>query len=142
MRSERAPPLPTPGDADRPPADRLGRSAWAVIPTEASGGEDLQCRMTGIADGLGSRVGGRGGDLIEVVAPREAGAAHPRSLSAAHGLGRLPLHVELSHRLRPCRYVLLGCLDAGAAPAATTLLDRRDLLLAPDEGPSFGARPC
>src|SRR5690606_33726040 len=50
--------------------------------------------------------------------------AHQRSLSACNGLGALPLHVELSHRMRPCRFVVLGCLDPAIPSVATTLLDR------------------
>lgn len=76
-----------------------------------------------IGDRLGVRVAGRAGSLEEVIQPRAMGDAHPRSLSARYGLGTLPLHIELSHRTKPCRYILLGCIHPGFPVAATMLLD-------------------
>jgi hypothetical protein len=76
---------------------------------------------------IGSRAGGRARALEEVVRPLTFDAAHPRSLSAQFGLNALPFHAELSHRPRPCRYLLLGCLDPGSQSAVTTLLDWRTL---------------
>src|SRR5690242_19048157 len=66
---------------------------------------------------LGTRVKGRAGALEEVIQPQALHKAHPRSLSAQFGLKALPFHVELSHRPRPCRYLLLGCLDPGSPGA-------------------------
>lgn len=80
-----------------------------------------------LGDRLGTRVPGRAGSLEEVIEPRAADDAHPRSLSARYGLGALPFHTELSHRTRPCRYILLGCIDPGSPAAATMLLDWRAL---------------
>ena len=54
-------------------------------------------------------------------------------MSARYGLSALPFHTELSHRPRPCRYLLLGCIDPGAPSAATILLDWRTLGFSPDE---------
>jgi hypothetical protein len=65
--------------------------------------------------------------------PRARTEAHPRSQSAAHGLGPLPLHAELSHRPVPCRYVVLGCLDPGQPASATTTLEWRTLGFSSDE---------
>ncbi len=80
-----------------------------------------------IGDLLGTRIAGRAGSLEEVVLPQAPDDAHPRSLSARYGLSALPLHVELSHRPRPCRYLILGCIDPGSPSAATILLDWRTL---------------
>jgi hypothetical protein len=80
-----------------------------------------------IGDCLGTRVAGRAGSFEEVIQPRAVDDAHPRSLSSRYGLGALPFHTELSHRTRPCRYLLLGCIDPGSSATATMLLDWRNL---------------
>ncbi|KJK04648.1 hypothetical protein UB44_03340 [Burkholderiaceae bacterium 26] len=72
---------------------------------------------------IGARVEGRAGALMELIRPQTANDAHPRSLSARYGMGEFPLHVELSHRPRPCRYILLGCIEPGTLSVPTLLLD-------------------
>jgi hypothetical protein len=68
-----------------------------------------------------------------VIQPLTPENAYARSLSAQFGLSALPFHVELSHRPKPCRYVLLGCLEPGEAVTATRLINWRGLGFAPDE---------
>lgn len=80
-----------------------------------------------ISDSLGMRVSGRAGSFEEVIQPRAVADAHPRSLSARYGLSTLPFHTELSHRTKPCRYILLGCIDPGLPVAATMILNWRNL---------------
>lgn len=82
---------------------------------------------------FGSRAKGRDGALEELIEPQVQKDAHPRSLSAQYGLGALPFHTELSHRPRPCRYLLLGCIDPGAPSATTNLLDWQALALSEEE---------
>lgn len=86
-----------------------------------------------VADQLGTRVAGRGGRLAEEIEPLERARAHPRSASAINGLSAMPLHIELSHRATPCRYVVLGCLRAGKGRAATRIIDRRTLNFSEEE---------
>lgn len=76
---------------------------------------------------------GRMGADLEIIAPSAPEQSHPRSLSVSNGLGRLPLHVELSHRTVPCRYVAMACLDPGHPRAATLLLDRKTLGFTPED---------
>lgn len=80
-----------------------------------------------LGDGLGPRAGGRGGALEETIEPQSEDHAHRRSLSSRHGYNALPFHVELSHRPRPCRYLLLGCIDPGSPGAVTMVVDWRQL---------------
>ena len=108
--------------------------AWVPSGTVA---EAIGC----LAEVIGDPVDGRHGRLFEDVVPRSVNEAHPRSLSRIHGLGALPLHVELSHRARPCRYVLLGCVDPGSGGAATTLLDRCGLDFGGDLTKEMGSAP-
>ncbi|GEO85954.1 MAG TPA: hypothetical protein DIC56_17880 [Rhizobium sp.] len=105
----------------------LAERGWSRHRSEGADFDSIVCELGRLGDRLGSRVPGRAGSLEEVVQPRAADDAHPRSLSARYGLGALPFHTELSHRTRPCRYLLLGCIDRGSPAAATMLLDWRTL---------------
>lgn len=82
---------------------------------------------------LGRPAAGRAGATCETIIPSARSDAHPRSQSAAYGLDAIPLHTELSHRLAPCRYLVLGCIDPGRSCSATTTLDWRMLGLSPNE---------
>lgn len=111
----------------------LSRDGWlrhtaACVSTRAVFDE-----MSRLGDLLGTPAAGRARALEEVIQPRTSNEAHPRSLSAQHGLNTFPFHVELSHRTRPCRYLLLGCLEPGSPNVATMLLDWRTLSFSPDE---------
>jgi len=44
---------------------------------------------------------------VSVLRPQEQGQAHPYSISAVHGLGEQPLHVDGSHMFRPPDVVVL-----------------------------------
>ena len=121
--------------------DVLGGRAWMRLAAASATEEAVRRVLAALAERLGPVVAGRAGATEEVIAPRQQGEAHRRSLSAVHGLGALPLHVELSHRPRPCRYILLGCLDAGSPPVATTVLDRQALGLGAEEEATLRSAP-
>ncbi|MEH7876607.1 TauD/TfdA family dioxygenase [Rhizobium laguerreae] len=105
----------------------LAERGWSRHSSEAMDHGSIVRELGQLGDWLGRRVPGRAGSLEEVVKPRTVDDAHPRSLSARYGLGTLPFHTELSHRTRPCRYLLLGCINPGSPAAATVLLDWRTL---------------
>jgi TfdA family taurine catabolism dioxygenase TauD len=107
----------------------LAERGWAPLST-AGGIIDELGRL---GDILGVRTAGRGGALEEIIQPRRQSEAHSRSLSARFCLNALPFHAELSHRPRPCRYLLLGCVDAGLPSAVTVLLDWWTLGFSPEE---------
>jgi hypothetical protein len=111
----------------RQPLGPLAERGWSLY---CGAGADADATLSGLGklgDRLGTRVPGRAGLLEEVIEPKGADDAHPRSLSARYGLDAFPFHTELSHRTRPCRYLLLGCIDPGSLNAATMLLDWRTL---------------
>ncbi len=111
----------------------LARHGWARHVTgygDADAVINEVCRLGAL---LGKRAVGRAGALEEVVRPQSFEDAHPRSLSAHYGLHAFPFHVELSHRPRLCRYVLLGCIDPGSCGAVTKLLDWRALRFLSEE---------
>ena len=105
----------------------LAERGWSLYNSEGADADATVHELDKLGHCLGTRVAGRAGSLEEVVQPRAAIDAHPRSLSARYGLDALPLHTELGHRARPCRYLLLGCIDPGSPAAATMLLDWRAL---------------
>lgn len=111
----------------------LAERGWATHAAEHSQAEILISELSRIGALLGTPTAGRAGALSEVVRPHPPGNAHPRSLSARYGLNALPFHAELSHRPRPCRYLLLGCIDPGSASATTMLLDWRTLNFSSEE---------
>jgi hypothetical protein len=111
----------------------LAERGWSLHSSESTDCDSIVRELGQLGDRLGSRVPGRAGSLQEFIEPRAAEDAHPRSLSAAYGLGALPFHTELSHRIKPCRFLLLGCIDPGSSAATTMLLDWRTLLLSQDE---------
>lgn len=86
-----------------------------------------------VSDRFGTRAHGRGGATLEIIQPLEESKAHPRSLSAQVGLDAIPFHSELSHRLRPCRYIALGCVNPGSPGVETTMLDWRELRFSLEE---------
>lgn len=114
-------------------ATKLSRHGWVLH--ESSDREDagILCELDRVGEMLGTRAPGRAGAIEETIRPQAPDEAHPRSLSARFGLDALPFHIELSHRPRPCRYLLLGCLDPGLSRTATMLLDWRTLGFAADE---------
>lgn len=105
----------------------LADRGWARHLVESDEAGAVLSELGRVGDLLGARTVGRGGALEEVVRPKMTADAHPRSLSARYGLNALPFHTELSHRPRPCRYLLLGCIDPGSPSAMTMLLDWRTL---------------
>jgi hypothetical protein len=113
--------------------DPLSERGWSLHGSDGSHPDDIVHALGVLGERLGTRVAGRDGSLDEVIQPLAPEHAHPRSLSARYGLDALPFHTELSHRPRPCRYVLLGCLHPGSPAAATMLLDWGTLGFSHDE---------
>lgn len=111
----------------RQPLGPLAERGWSLHCGEGADADATMSELGKLGDRLGTRVPGRAGSLEEIVEPQGIVDAHPRSLSARYGLDAFPFHAELSHRTRPCRYVLLGCIDPGSLSAATMLLDWRTL---------------
>lgn len=111
----------------------LAERGWVRHTTESSDAHAMLVEIRRLGDLLGTRAIGRASALEEVVRPQTSDDAHPRSLSARYGLNALPFHVELSHRPRPCRYLLLGCIEPGSPSAVTTLLDWRTLGFSSEE---------
>lgn len=119
----------------------LDQYGWVQRVAESADADAVLDEIRRLGDLLGTRAVGRAGALEEMVRPHEPEDAHPRSLSAQYGLNALPFHVELSHRPRPCRYLLLGCIDPGSPSTVTMLLDWRTLGFSSDELHLFEVAP-
>ncbi|MET4155466.1 hypothetical protein ABIC08_006262 [Bradyrhizobium sp. RT9b] len=111
----------------------LEERGWATLSAVRPEAGGIIGELSRLGDILGVRTAGRGSALEEVIQPRRQSEAHSRSLSALFGLSALPFHAELSHRPRPCRYLLLGCIDTGSPSAVTVLLDWRTLGFSSEE---------
>lgn len=111
----------------RQPLGPLAERGWSLHSSDFADADATVSELGKLGDRLGTRVAGRAGSFEEIIEPHGADDAHPRSLSARYGLGALPFHTELSHRTRPCRYLLLGCIAPGSPAAATMLLDWKTL---------------
>ena len=105
----------------------LEKYGWTHLEASSEYDEIISFVVDETARLLGPMATARAGATREIVVPLHRVDAHPRSQSAAYGLGPLPFHVELSHRQVPCRYLVLGCLDPGQPSCSTTLLDWRSL---------------
>lgn len=115
------------GDCVKLLATDLERDGWCRFASSSEREAAIVLTVDRAVELLGRPAAGRAGATHETIVPRVRSEAHPRSQSAAHGLDALPLHVELSHRMVPCRYVVLGCLDPGRLGSATTTLEWRKL---------------
>ena len=121
--------------------DDLQSQGWCRIAAEWIGEADVWTAVDRIAESLGRPAGGRAGADSEMLMPRTRAQSHARSQSATHGLGAWPVHVELSHRLIPCRYVVLGCMDPGRPTCATTTVEWGSAGFTPDETKLLKAAP-
>lgn len=119
----------------------LAERGWATHMTVNDDAQAIVGELNWIGDMLGTQIPGRTGVLDEVLKPQAFDEAHPRSLSGKFGLNALPFHVDLSHRLHPCRYILLGCLNPGCPSAETMLLDWRTIGFSSEELDLLKAAP-
>lgn len=101
---------------------RIHRQAgWRCYGASAENHEAFAALLLAFARRFGTVLAGRNGALIEPIVPRPTEAAEERSLSAAYGLGELPMHIDTAHYLRPARYLLLGCANPGQSGTHTRL---------------------
>lgn len=70
-----------------------------------------------------------GDEVISRLRPTERGQAHPRSISAVHGLGEQPLHIDGAHMVRPPDVVILTSENVSSTP--TNLWRMRSLYKVP-----------
>jgi Taurine catabolism dioxygenase TauD, TfdA family len=102
---------------------------WCVVTSAVSGIDHLAERVQKTAEKLGAIERGRGQQLVESIVPQTPDTAYAGSLSKKYGLEPLPLHTDTAHWPIPCRYLVIGCADAGPTPTPTVLLDVRRIRL-------------
>lgn len=93
---------------------------------------DLVRLMVQVAEHLGTTCGGRKPAGIDTLRPVDSRHARMRSLSAMYGCGTQPWHMDTAHWATPARYLVLGCVAATPASAATDLLDWKELVSDPN----------
>jgi Taurine catabolism dioxygenase TauD, TfdA family len=108
-------------------------SGWRCYNTSVESAEALAEMLPTLAGKLGNAISGRRGEKVEQIVPLVASAAEERSLSAAYGLGELPMHIDTAHHLLPARFVLIGCADPGHSITGTRLLETKRLTFSRSE---------
>lgn len=111
----------------------LSERGWASLDVGEHGTDDLSMMVREIAAELGVIIRGRRGVEIERLESGSTDEARLPSLSAAYGNAEFPLHMDTAHQPVPCRYLVLGCVSANQATAATRLLDTAELAFTADE---------
>jgi len=116
----------------------LEEFGWCSIDTGVTDSEKLHEFMTNLGNHLGEVMPSReGGQQVDILTPIVQEEARPSSLSKKFGQGAFPLHCDTAYWTTPCRYIILGCLNAGQHPAATLLLDTQILHFECDENPAI-----
>lgn len=107
---------------------QLEACGWSAFDSSLEEIDDLQERALSMATKLGRPIPSRrGGDLTDVLRPVWAAEAKPRSLSRLYAKGAFPLHTDMAHYPRPCRYLIFACVNPGDGNRPTNLLDSRML---------------
>lgn len=92
--------------------------------TYASSENTLKQDMLHIASILGIPKATRHNqDIVQEIRPLNSSQSYPKSLSNIYSDGIFPLHIDTSHWLIPCRYILLGCVSTGSGNRPTLLVD-------------------
>ncbi|MCB1467860.1 MAG: TauD/TfdA family dioxygenase [Rhizobiaceae bacterium] len=108
-------------------------AGWRCYGTSVENDDAFCAILLAFARRIGIIVPGRKGALIEPIVPRSTEAAEERSLSAAYGLGELPMHIDTAHYLRPARHLILGCANPGQSGTLTRLAPISALKFSPGE---------
>ena len=106
----------------------LTSNGWAMLSAFHHGEMAIGEMCLEVAKCLGTPIGTRTRNLVDVLQPQICSKAHQRSLSRQAGMGTLPWHVDLAHRPVPARYLVLGCLSVGEIQAGTEFIDREVFL--------------
>ena len=114
---------------------------WRCYATSAATETEIADLLMAFAQRIGTPLPGRNGKLIEPITPQNEQSAEARSLSAIHGLGEMPLHMDSGHRLKPARLLLIGCVAPGRSRAQTRLVDTRRLIFTPKEMELLSSAP-
>lgn len=114
---------------------------WRCYVTPAAAETEIADRLMTFARRVGTPLPGRNGRLIEPITPQDEQSAEARSLSAIHGLGEMPLHMDSAHRLKPARLLLIGCVAPGGSRAQTRLVDTRQLIFTAKEMELLSSAP-
>lgn len=113
-------------------AEKLTKIGWVTATISEFLDLDKCLIEIGMALGEPKRLR-KSGDIVQKLIPTLASNAHPNSLSNRHSLANFPMHIDTAHWLSPCRYVILGCSNAGSGKRKTRLLDCRLLSISENE---------
>jgi alpha-ketoglutarate-dependent taurine dioxygenase len=109
-------------------------SGWAVGSARL-----YQLRSRALALGWEELATRKGDGAVSVLRPTAAEDAHPRSLSAVHGLGQQPLHTDGAHLQEPPDIVILHAAEPNGTP---TLLWSETSTITNPAYPRIARPPC
>jgi len=90
--------------------------------------------LPSVAAELGTiRTDSRSPAPLRAISPSSSGVAKTNTLSSRFGFGAFPFHTDAAHWRQPARYLLLFCIQPGAASRTTALIDTASWILPPDE---------
>jgi hypothetical protein len=112
----------------------LSERGWTLTHTTVTDAKAFSELLLTLAAGLGVPIAARRGEaIVSVLRPTVATEARPNSLSASYSTGAFPFHIDTAHWIVPCRYIVIGCFDAGEGDRKTLLLDRSTLPLSNEQ---------
>jgi alpha-ketoglutarate-dependent taurine dioxygenase len=115
-----------------PNSDRcaLRGHGWMISELDASSETSLRGGLLSLASSFGNPVPPRNGaPVVSTLRPTASESARGHSLSARFSVGKFPYHTDTAHWPVPCRFVLLACVNPGAANRDTVLFDSAALCL-------------
>jgi len=110
------------------PSARRELQAIGFLRTALADAEDILRLGRSLGEVIATRPGG---DLLDVLTPKDRIKALPKSLSALHGTGPFPFHTDAAHHRRPPRWLILRCERPGPSDRPTHLVDSAMLKLSP-----------
>lgn len=106
----------------------LKECGWVATQHMADDADAFEQAVLSLGQFLGTPITTRTRRLVDRLTPKLADMAHPHSLSRMSGTGQQPWHVDMSHRVEPARYLVMGMHECPARTADTELLDASTLV--------------
>ncbi|MGO8756096.1 MAG: hypothetical protein ACLQHK_12795 [Gallionellaceae bacterium] len=103
-------------------------NGWAALRLPEKVFCSLENDLLSVAKSFGTPISTRGRTLVDRLRPAPSSIAHAKSLSAVHGTGTQPWHMDMAHRTVPARFIILACDKTGVVAAATEITEWNNFL--------------
>lgn len=102
-------------------AHNVDRMGWLRLQTSLPR-DHFDDEILRLARTLGEPCAGRSGRVLEKLSPLQPSMAKTKSLSAAHGVKTLPMHIDGAHLTEPPHFIILACKCPDSSPVPTVLV--------------------